>query len=82
MWHLTGAPRQRQSRASDIAEAIFGDFAPSGKLPYTIYPNVWAANTPMEDMSLTAGQGRTYRFYGYNDKSLSAHFEFGDTVNE
>ena len=49
-----------------IAESMFGGFAPSGKLPYTVYPDAWASNTPMEDMALTAGDGRTYKWYVTN----------------
>lgn len=64
-----------------IAESVFGDYSPSGKLPYTVYPNKWASNTPMEDMSLTAGDGRTYKWYGYQNKALRAHFEFGDGIS-
>ena len=63
--------------ATAIARALFGDMSPSGKLPYTIYPEGWAAATPMTDMSLTAGQGRTYQWYGFKDPSLRATFEFG-----
>ena len=60
-----------------IASTIFGDLSPSGKLPYTIYPEAWAANTPMEDMSLTAGDGRTYRWFGYKDDALKPSFALG-----
>jgi hypothetical protein len=28
-----------------IAQALFGDYTPSGKLPYTIYPEAWAGAT-------------------------------------
>jgi hypothetical protein len=65
-----------------IAQTLFGDYAPSGKLPYTIYPEAWAGATSMVDRSLTAGQGRTYRFYGYQNSSLPPPvFAFGDGVS-
>ena len=60
-----------------IAEALFGHFSPSGRLPYTIYKEEWAANTPMVDMSLTAGDGRTHRWLGYKNRSLEPSFRFG-----
>ena len=35
-----------------IANVLFGNTSPTGRLPYTIYPEVWAKNTEMTDMSL------------------------------
>ena len=49
--------------ATALAEMIFGDFSPSGRLGYTVYPESWAGATPMTDMSLQAGQGRTYKWF-------------------
>ncbi len=46
-----------------IANVLFGKTSPTGRLPYTIYPEVWASNTGMTDMSLTGGDGRTYIWY-------------------
>jgi len=46
-----------------LAGILFGDFSPTGRLPYTIYPEAWANNTEMTDMALTAGDGRTYKWY-------------------
>lgn len=60
-----------------VAAALFGEFSPSGKLPYTIYKEDWAAKTPMTDMSLTAGDGRTYKWLGYMDASIEPSFAFG-----
>jgi len=61
-----------------IAQALFGRTSPSGKLSYTIYPEEWAAATPMADMSLTAGAGRTYRWYGYSNATAAPPaFAFG-----
>ena len=61
-----------------ISEAIFGDFSPSGRLPYTIYPELWGARTSMDDMALTAGDGRTYKWY---KGSMPAPFSFGEGPN-
>ena len=65
-----------------LARTLFGQVSPSGKLPYTIYPQGWAAATPMSDMSLTAGQGRTYKWYGYanSDSSTGNHDNHGNTT--
>lgn len=46
-----------------LARILFGLETPTGRLPYSVYPEVWASNTAMADMSLTAGDGRTYKWY-------------------
>lgn len=45
------------------AEVIFGDTNPSGKLPYTMYPKNYTTTTEFLNMSMVAGEGRTYRYY-------------------
>jgi hypothetical protein len=45
------------------AEVIFGDVNPSGKLPYTVYPSNYTETTDFLNMSMVAGEGRTYRYY-------------------
>ncbi|XP_072987195.1 probable beta-D-xylosidase 6 [Typha latifolia] len=50
-----------------VAEVIFGDFNPGGKLPVTWYPESFTS-VPMNDMNMRADlsrgyPGRTYRFY-------------------
>ena len=71
-----------------IANVLFGDTAPAGLLPYTIYPESWATKgcvgrkgpsctNAFTDMDLRAGDGRTYKWYGYNNKSLEAAYAFG-----
>lgn len=50
-----------------LAEALFGDFNPGGRLPMTWYPESFTA-VPMNDMNMRADPsraypGRTYRFY-------------------
>ena len=44
-----------------------------------IYPEDWALATPMADMSLTAGAGRTYKWFGYKNTSgaTAPTFSFG-----
>jgi beta-glucosidase-like glycosyl hydrolase len=46
-----------------LSQILFGEVSPTGRLPYTVYPEAWANNTAMTDMSLTAGDGRTYTWY-------------------
>eukprot|EP01018_Ginkgo_biloba_P015514 Gb_39728 [translate_table: standard] len=51
-----------------IAQVIFGDCNPGGKLPTTWYPQDFVTKVPMTDMNMrpnsTSGYpGRTYRFY-------------------
>ncbi len=56
-----------------IADVIFGDYCPSGKLPVTFYAS--DSDLPsFDDYSMKAGQGRTYRYF--TGKPLFA-FGFG-----
>eukprot|EP01043_Picozoa_sp_COSAG02_P006106 COSAG02_NODE_170_length_31534_cov_33.568498_25_plen_201_part_00 len=60
-----------------LAQILFGDISPTGRLPYTIYPEVWANNTAMTDMSLpssSSSDGRTYKWYR---GKVPAPFVFG-----
>lgn len=58
-----------------LAQMLFGEVSPTGRLAYTIYPEKWAKNTPMMDMALSAGDGRTYKWY---DGAIPAPFQFGE----
>ncbi|KAL7255902.1 hypothetical protein ACSBR1_009940 [Camellia fascicularis] len=60
-----GYPGETGGRA--VAEVIFGDYNPGGRLPMTWYPESFTS-VPMNDMSMRADPsrgypGRTYRFY-------------------
>ena len=46
-----------------IADALFGEYNPGGKLPYTVYGEGYAGALDMADMRV-AEVGRTYRYYG------------------
>ncbi|KAI3864671.1 hypothetical protein MKX03_009191 [Papaver bracteatum] len=57
-----------QSGGTAIADVIFGQTNPGGKLPMTWYPQEYLAKVPMTNMGLRADPargypGRTYRFY-------------------
>eukprot|EP00823_Brevimastigomonas_motovehiculus_P003768 TRINITY_DN233_c0_g3_i1.p1 TRINITY_DN233_c0_g3~~TRINITY_DN233_c0_g3_i1.p1 ORF type:complete len:846 (+),score=181.20 TRINITY_DN233_c0_g3_i1:96-2633(+) len=45
-----------------VAEAIFGEFSPSGRLPFTVYANV-SSLPDMGDQDMTRAPGKTYRYY-------------------
>ncbi|KAI3760999.1 hypothetical protein L1987_51404 [Smallanthus sonchifolius] len=60
-----GYPGEAGGRA--LAEIIFGDYNPSGKLPFTWYPESFT-RVPMNNMNMRPDPshhypGRTYRFY-------------------
>ncbi|KAK1299665.1 putative beta-D-xylosidase 6 [Acorus calamus] len=60
-----GYPGEAGGRA--VAEVIFGEFNPGGRLPVTWYPESFT-KIPMNDMNMRADPsrgypGRTYRFY-------------------
>ena len=46
-----------------IAETIFGENNPGGKLPVTIYPSSIINETDFISMDMTNGVGRSYKFY-------------------
>ena len=57
-----------QSGGQALAEVLFGDYNPGGRLPHTQYPASYLDNFSMFDMNMrpnasTNNTGRTYRFY-------------------
>ena len=59
-----------------IAETLFGQNVPGGKLPVTIYPSSYVNRTDFLSMDVAAGAGRTYRYYKGELEPLW-HFGFG-----
>eukprot|EP00730_Choanoeca_flexa_P003912 TRINITY_DN11537_c2_g1_i9.p1 TRINITY_DN11537_c2_g1~~TRINITY_DN11537_c2_g1_i9.p1 ORF type:complete len:775 (+),score=154.17 TRINITY_DN11537_c2_g1_i9:331-2325(+) len=52
-----------QSAGDALASVIFGDYTPSGMLPYTLFPEAFVHESDFTNMSMRTGPGRTYRFY-------------------
>jgi len=46
-----------------IADVLFGDYNPGGKLPYTIFPANYVNQISLFDMNMNDAPGRTYRYY-------------------
>lgn len=49
-----------------IADVLFGDYNPGGKLPVTVFKKEYVDMVPLTNMSMRAGgsnPGRTYRYY-------------------
>jgi len=49
--------------AHAVAETVWGENVPGGKLPFTIYYSNYTEGLSIDDMSMQAGQGRTYRYF-------------------
>jgi len=73
-----GYPGQAGGQA--LAQILFGDVSPSGRLTTTVYPQSFASKVAIEDMRMrsdpsTSYPGRTYRFYTDDDAVFP--FAFG-----
>jgi beta-glucosidase len=51
-----------QAGGQAIADVLFGDYSPAGRLPVTFYRDTTDL-PPFESYDMRAGQGRTYRFF-------------------
>lgn len=52
--------------AQAVAETVWGTNVPSGKLPFTMYYSNYTDGLSIDDMSMTAGPGRTYVRHFYH----------------
>jgi hypothetical protein len=57
-----------------IADVLFGDYHPSGRLPVTVYPSTYVNEILMTNMNMSAtvepsSPGRSYRFYTLTAKN-------------
>ncbi len=59
-----------------IASALFGDYNPGGKLPYTVYDEQYATAVAMPDMRIAA-IGRTYRYHADSSPGGPPLWRFG-----
>ncbi|XP_065828934.1 uncharacterized protein [Oscarella lobularis] len=69
-----GYPGQAGGQA--IAEVLFGQYNPGGRLPYTIYPGDYVNQISFFDMSMRQSPGRTYKFY-----TGTPVYSFGDGLS-
>ena len=68
-----------QSGGTAIANALFGQYNPAGRLPFTMYPASFVNTVSMFDMGMrpsSKNPGRTYKFY-----TGQAVFEFGSGLS-
>ena len=49
--------------AQAVAETVFGRNVPAGKLPFTMYYSNYTEGCDIDDMSMQACNGRTYRYF-------------------
>ena len=49
--------------AQAVAETVWGENVPGGKLPFTMYFSNYTDGLSIDDMSMQAGHGRTYRYF-------------------
>ena len=67
---IVSAGEGGQAGGTALAEVLFGDVAPSGTLPWTVFPATFTGTVAMSNMAMRAGpdsHGHTYRFYTGTD---------------
>lgn len=66
--------------AQAVAETLFGDNNPGGKMPVTLYDSSYIDDVDFLNMSMQAGPGRSYKYYG-GEKTIYP-FGFGLSFTE
>jgi beta-glucosidase len=61
---------------SGVAEIIFGQYAPSGRTPFSVAMSAAQLGDGLIDYSMTGGYGRTYRYNRYENASAAPMFPF------
>lgn len=60
---LLSASYGGQEGATAIADILFGNYNPTGRLVSTVYPPGYVKEIPISEMGLSVGPGRTHMFY-------------------
>ena len=70
MFSLTTIARRYggEQAGNGLADVLFGDVAPSGRLPFTVFKSLEQMK-PMDDYDLTTQPGRTHLYY--DDSSVA-----------
>lgn len=69
---VVAAPYGGEMAARAMADVVFGEYNPSGKLAATMYPPDYVYQIPLTEMGLTVPPGRTHMYY-----TGEAEFAFG-----
>ena len=62
-------------RCSGVAEVLFGQYSPSGRLPFGVATSS-AQLGDITDYAMTSGYGRTYRYNRYENTTAAPLFPF------
>jgi beta-D-xylosidase 4 len=83
---ILSAPYGGQAASQALAQVLFGDYNPTGKLAATMYPPSFVDDLPLTEMGLQVGVGRTHMYYqgtpefafGYGLSYSKWHLEWAD----
>eukprot|EP00041_Stephanoeca_diplocostata_P019650 m.426963 g.426963 ORF g.426963 m.426963 type:complete len:238 (-) comp21361_c0_seq3:402-1115(-) len=68
--------------AQALAETLFGENTPGGKLPYTYYRKTYVDRIPMTEFSMATAPGRGYRYINPTDQDILLPFGHGLSYTE
>lgn len=63
--------------AAAIADALYGEFSPAGKLSYSVMPSAFQNISDFSSMDMTKAPGRTYKYYPSSPDYPSVLWPFG-----